>query len=505
MHPSPLQSTNCRFIKRFSISLILGALANITLLHSAQGDVEQNRELVSKTYSGVLGTSMTLAVLGVNKTTATRAMEKTLMEIQKLDAILSSYRDDSEISVLNRLGSSENASPELIAVVRLCEAWRTRSKNNFSCKLGGIIDQWQEATISEEMPNRVEIRKAARAANRASIELSSDEHLISLEKPIKLNVSGLAKGYIIDRAFEVLLSFAKGAQALKVDIGGDGRYWAASDSEAWQIEVSTDPRGNDTPQDTSFTIRDGAVAASGHRDRGYLIGRRSFSHILKPRDGWPPHEAPSAIVVTPKAVDADAIATALAVMEPTEGVDWANQLQGTEALLVIPSGQRIATFGWTQEPQTLDEPFFFEVNYEIPEFSIGRYRRPYVAMWITTKDRKLIRNLLLLGENQRWAKENSNWWRGVGRRDASILKGLARPTRRPGQYRVVWDGRDDFGNRVMQSELVLHIEAAREHGGVDYLKLAINANDPKDHAVKPYGEIGRLDLSWLDHGSRVAH
>ena len=57
----------------------------------------------------------------------------------------------------------------------------------------------------------------------------------------------------------------------------------------------------------------------------------------------------------------------------------------------------------------------------------------------------------------------------------------------------------------MQSELILHIEAAREHGGVDYLKLAINANDPKDHAVKPYGEIGRLDLNWLDHGSRVAH
>ena len=95
------------------------------------------------------------------------------------------------------------------------------------------------------------------------------------------------------------------------------------------------------------------MAASGHRDRGYLIGRRSFSHILKPRDGWPPHEAPSAIVVTPKAVDADAVATALAVMEPTEGVDWANQLQGTEALLVIPSVQRIATYGWKQEPQTL--------------------------------------------------------------------------------------------------------------------------------------------------------
>ena len=102
-------------------------------------------------------------------------------------------------------------------------------------------------------------------------------------------------------------------------------------------------------------------------------------------------------------------------MSPTAGADCVNKLPQTEALVIISSGQRIATPGWKQDSQQSHNTTFFALEYEIPTFSIGRYRRPYVAIWITNKDRKLVRNLLLLGESERWAKENTNWWREVGR------------------------------------------------------------------------------------------
>ena len=510
MGAQPTQSSTQQPINRVSkrrhlIALVLSALAGAAIFPTGHCDVEKNPELTSKTYNGVLGTSMTLAVAGVSEAVAERAMKEALSEVDRLDAIVSHYRSDSEVSALNLARSAENASLELISVIELCEDWRARSAGHFSCRLGSVVEQWQKASIENEVPDRVQIRQAARAANRANIDLDVEEQLISLEQPIQLHVSGLAKGYIIDRAFEVLRSFAKGAEALKVDIGGDGRYWAEPGSQGWQVQISTDPLGNDISRNTSITIRDGAVAASGHRDRGYRIGRRSFSQILQPRDGWPPHQAPMAFVVSAEAVDADAVATALASMSPTAGADWVNKLPETEALVIISSGQRIATPGWKQDSQQPHNTTFFALEYEIPTFSIGRYRRPYVAIWITNKDRKLVRNLLLLGESERWAKENTNWWREVGRRDTSILDGLARPTRRPGHYRVVWDGRDDFGQKVTQTEFILHIEAAREHGDADYVKLKIDVNDPTERLLDPDGEIGRIHLTWAGSELRAAY
>ncbi|MEM7000816.1 MAG: DUF2271 domain-containing protein, partial [Pseudomonadota bacterium] len=212
--------------------------------------------------------------------------------------------------------------------------------------------------------------------------------------------------------------------------------------------------------------------------------------------GWPMHTAPNTVVTAPPAVAADAAATALATMSATAGSDWAERINGIEALLTLDSGQSIATVGWHGGTQPGQAAQLLTLSYEIPAFSSARYRRPYVAMWITDERRQVIRNLLLLGESERWARENSRWWRQVGRRDETILTGLARPTRRPGEYRVIWDGRDDQGNLVTAQVLTLHIEAAREHGEKDYTTLPLDLSARKATSRGASGEIGSLTLNW---------
>src|SRR3546814_17667215 len=68
----------------------------------------------------------------------------------------------------------------------------------------------------------------------------------------------------------------------------------------------------------------------------------------------------------------------------------------------------------------------------------------------------------------RWIDSNYVWWRRYGRKIENVVDTTARPSRQPGRYHVVWDGLDDAGRRAGRGSYLLHVEAAREHGGHPY-------------------------------------
>src|SRR3546814_11325417 len=65
----------------------------------------------------------------------------------------------------------------------------------------------------------------------------------------------------------------------------------------------------------------------------------------------------------------------------------------------------------------------------------------------------------------RWIDSNYVWWRRYGRKIENVVDTTARPSRQPGRYHVVWDGLDDAGRRAGRGSYLIHVEAAREHGG----------------------------------------
>lgn len=452
-------------------------------------------DTVVEHFDAVLGTSLDITVIGAPSRQASGAIDRAVAEVERLERMLSSYRADSEVSRLNRTRELERPSQELRTLIERCAHWSQASRNRFSCKLGRVRAAWRTALETQVLPDRAMVRRLARDIAKTRLAVEEDRSVaFRLPDLVDIDLGGIAKGFIIDHALDTLRQRLPEALAIKVDIGGDARYWGGPpDSDGWRIGVGPNGRNG------QIVVRDVAVAASGHTQRGFDIGRRHYSHILAPRDGWPVDEAPAAFVTARKASTADAVATALVNMRPQEAMSWVASMPDVEALLVLTNGTQLASAGWRvqQRPVVGSSPAALRVDYTIPDLEAGEYRRPYLAIWITDAERQVVRNLLLLGESRRWAQENSRWWRQVGKRDRMMLDGFALATRRPGSYVVTWDGYDDYGRLTAEQPLVLHVEAAREYGGHDYQRIAIDTRQPARERRPARGEIGAIDVYWM--------
>lgn len=450
----------------------------------------------------VLGTSFEMSVVDADDARAKAAVEAALAEIGRLEAVLSTWKADSELSRFNRSVRPQPVSGELREVLRLCERWRETTRGVFSCRLGGLLRTWRDAAQSGAgaTPDRVALRKAARQI--AAIEFDPAATALAATPELQWQVDGLAKGYILDRALAAARHAAPQATGIKLDIGGDAVYWGESaPGRPWRVAIAdpTAPRDN-AGFIATLALHSRAIASSGHRTRGFQISRRHYSHILDAGEGWPADYAPSATVVADDAATADALATALSVMPVSEGLALVETLPGVEALIVGDRGVPFASSGWhallaDDAHAAASAKERLAVDYEIPAQAGERYRRPYLALWIATPSGEPVRQLLVLGDRSRWLRELPQWWRRYGRDDDIAAHGIARPTREPGHYSLAWDGRDDYGRALAPGDYVLQVEAAREHGGHELLGLPFSLNgEGFVHERQGSGEIGRIVL-----------
>ncbi len=136
------------------MSISLRSLATLVLA-LAGGGVAAAPVLQHYQHEQVLGTSLRMSVAGVGPAEAEAAHAAALAEIGRLEAVFSTWREDSELSRLNRAGAPLPVSPELRRLLALCEHWREASDGAFSCRLGGPLQAWREAAAIGVLPDRV--------------------------------------------------------------------------------------------------------------------------------------------------------------------------------------------------------------------------------------------------------------------------------------------------------------------------------------------------------------
>lgn len=448
---------------------------------------------------GVLGTSFDISLYGVDSQQSEQAVNDLLDHINQLEGKLSTWRKNSEISQLNLSKSSTTLSTDLFNVLTLCQQWEKSSTHHFSCRLATLSKVWIEAVNNQQVPDRILLRRMARNIIKLPFTQFKKESSVTVPSSIKFDISGVAKGYILDDSVKYLIKNFPQLTGIKLNIGGDIITWGNKlNNQPWLISIASHNTNDDNQQVNIVKIPQGAIAHSGAGERDFIINRRHFNHILDPEEGWPLGNPHSATVYAPTATSADAIATALNTMDIAKGIDWVNSLEHVQALIQTESGAIYSSQGWHKLIATSDNSsptVQLNIDYQIPNFSSTDYERPYLSIWLTDTKNKFIRQVLLLGEANRWAQENKRWWRSVGRKNDDLLDALARPTRKPGHYSANWNGYDANNMQVFEQQVILHMEAARENGGHHYQKKLLDLKQPLSITLPEIGELGKTQIT----------
>lgn len=238
-----------------------------------------------------MGTDIELLVDADGATDAVDAAEG---EFHRLEALLSRFRDDSELSQLNRDGSID-AGPDLLRVVELALAARERTSGRFDPTVHDAVVAAGYDRTFDELPSD-------RAGNLVPVPAGGNVRIagcrIELEPGVRIDLGGIGKGYAAERAAEPLAT----AGPCLVSAGGD----IATRSGSWPVGVETDS-GTIT-----LELSGGALATSGRDRRTWQRGGRVMHHLIDPRTGGPAaSDIVRITVVARDAVDAEVLATSL--------------------------------------------------------------------------------------------------------------------------------------------------------------------------------------------------
>ena len=272
--------------------------------------------------------------------------ESALAEIRNIEALASTYRPDSEISLLSNLPPNlpRPLSSHIYTVLDRSIYYSKLTDGAFDVTVGPLMNLWRVAATNDLLPTPAEIADVLQAVGYGKIILDPAKQTIKLNHDgMAITLDAIVKGYAADIALQNLRK--DGLSAALVDLGGDiVCFGQPPGRQGWNIGVQNPFKPATAPMNTSegnfltvISLTNAAVATSGNYQRVFSIQGKKYSQIVDPRSGLHVEQAPSVTVIAPTAADADALATACSVLTVPEALKLIDRIPHTEALLITGS------------------------------------------------------------------------------------------------------------------------------------------------------------------------
>ncbi len=314
---------------RASFTVVMFAIALLAASHSFAEGVKDVRKK--------MGSRFEITAVHASEQVAREAVEAAYAEIDRLEALISSWRDTSETSRVNRnAGQAVVVSQEFFNLVRRALKVSALTDGAFDITFAGAGQLWNFKDPRATLPTPAAIEAALVNVGHQFVHLDEQARTIRLERPgMRLGFGAIGKGFAANRA--VLLMKQRGISSGVVNAGGDlVAFGRQEDGSDWRVAVA-DPLSRDQLF-AYLPITDQAVVTSGDYESFVEVDGVRYAHILDPRTGHPVRGTRSVTVLCQDAELADALATAVFVMGPTDGLRLVNRLRGIDALIVDEDG-----------------------------------------------------------------------------------------------------------------------------------------------------------------------
>lgn len=296
-----MRITRRDFIKGAAVALL--TLEGARLLKPPQAGYE-----IVETTRELMGTSARITLLTRNKNRAQEATNQAFTRMHRVDRLMSIYREDSEISMLNEHGYYGGLSPETAQVIREANHYSELSDGAFDISILPILDSATEKTSTSLVGYKNIILEG--------------RNIRFMKRGMKITLGGIGIGHALDSAIEVLKSYD--LESGMINIGGDIRTIGdTADGISWKIGVEDPADRSDFI--STIDLKDKAVATSGNYQK---------LHIKNPKTGTYPNGLLSATIIAASALEADAVSTTVFVLGLDKGMEFINSIEGVEGLFV---------------------------------------------------------------------------------------------------------------------------------------------------------------------------
>src|SRR6056297_4144944 len=349
------------------IKLFGGLLLSAFLILALSSCQESSPERISET-DFTLGTTCSVQLYGSQYKDK---LAPALAIATEIEEKMSAHTEDSEVAEVNRKAGEEpvEVSEETFKLIARAKDFSEIGDGIFDLTVGPLVDLWDIGSGEESVPPAKEITAALQKVNYKDVELipkgqSSAESTekeegpqVYLQRPgMRIDLGAIAKGYAADRIVQYLKS--EGVEYGIVNLGGNVYAFGEKHNKTvWKFGIQSpeDSRGNYLGV---VELVDKAVVTSGKYERYFMEDGVRYHHILDTEDGFPIEKNLASVsIISADATEADALSTLVFGLGLQKGLEFTEQREGIEAILVTEENTVFTTTGLRTSFELTDKEF----------------------------------------------------------------------------------------------------------------------------------------------------
>ena len=297
--------------------------------------------------AAVMGTRIAVELWADDGAVGERAVEAVLGEMRRVDALMSHYKPESQLSQINQRADREavKVDPELaqliIRAARLSEL--TGGAFDITYASVGHLYDYRAHT----RPTDAEIAAGLGAIDWRHVIVDPQASTVRFSRTgVRIDLGGIAKGYAVDRAIGIVQSM--GIAHASVTAGGDSRIIGDRFGRPWIVGI----RHPDDPGRVIARIPlvDTSISTSGDYERYFDEGGERYHHIIDPGTGRSAGEVRSVTIIGPDATTTDGLSTSVFVLGPQRGLELVEKLGDVDAIIVRRDGKVLYSSGLGEPP-----------------------------------------------------------------------------------------------------------------------------------------------------------
>jgi len=280
----------------------------------------------------MMGTSIEVQAFGADAPTRKGAIDEAYAAFAEVDRLMSNYRDDSELTLVNR-GAAAGAVPISEPMFRVLEAAHrvsTASSGAFDVSVGPLVRLWGFHDRKPHLPTAGELAAVRPLVDYRNLILDSRERSIRFSRPgVEIDLGGIAKGFAVEIAADVL---RRRGLAGFIDAGGNQYLLGTPPGKrSWTVGIK-DP---DAAQRVLGVVETGEISVSTSADsyNFLVVNGRRYGHVLDPRTLEPSKASLSATIFSRDGTLADAMSKAAFVLGPKAGLALVDTFPGMSAVI----------------------------------------------------------------------------------------------------------------------------------------------------------------------------